>query len=124
VIARHLGHVVVRVSLAEGLRTRYRHADQHMHLCEAMIALAGPITEARYRPTTRAERHELWRGPWHIDLENARRHVEAGGGDGQWIARQVRALVRKRWPAIVRVAAALRERSTLTSAELDALMHS
>jgi hypothetical protein len=121
VIARAIGHGVVRVSLTDGVRTRYRRrGDHHMHLCEAMVALAGPLAEQHYRPTTPAERdHRL--AQMHV-LNSARRHVEACGADGQWIARQVRDLVRRHWSAIERVAAAMRERGTLTSAEVDMLM--
>jgi len=70
-----------------------------------MVALSGPLAEQHYRPTTPAERKMLWREHWHSDLDHARHHVEACGADGQWVARQVRELVRKHWPAIIRVAA-------------------
>ena len=112
----------MRASLANGVRTRYQHADYHARLGEAAIALAGPLAELRCRPTTRAEREALWREQWHTDLENARRHVDACGVDSKWLARQVRALVRKHWSAIKRVAAALQERGALTNAEIDRLM--
>jgi hypothetical protein len=59
------------------------------------IALAGPLAEQHYRPTTKAERRELWREHWHSDLANARQHVAACGADGQWLARQVRVMVRQ-----------------------------
>ena len=99
VIARAIGHGVVSVSL-DGARTRYRRGDHHAHLCEAMVALAGPLAEQHYRPTTPAEREALWRHHWRRDLDNARRHAEACAMDGQWVGRQVRALVRRHWPAI------------------------
>ena len=41
---------------------------------------------------------------------------------GQWVGHQVRALVGKHWPAIVRVAEQLLLRGELTSSELKALM--
>ena len=112
----------MRASLANGVRTRYQHADYHARLGEAAIALAGPLAELRCRPTTRAEREVLWRENWRTDLDNARRHIEACGADGQWVARQVRQLVRKHWRAIERVAAALQQRGTLTNAEIDRLI--
>jgi hypothetical protein len=118
VIARVISHGVLRVSLKDGTHTRYRHGDHLMHLYEAMIALAGPLAEQRYRPTTPAERRALWRSKWHNDLEKARRHVEVCGGDAKWIARQVR----KNWQAIERVATALQRGRELSGAELDVLM--
>jgi hypothetical protein len=122
VVARAIGHGVVRVSLADGCRTRYLRGDHHVHLCEAMVALAGPLAEQRCRPITPAEREALWRENWRTDLDNARRHVAACGADGQWLGRQVREMLRKHWPAITRVAAALQERGALTGAEVDALI--
>jgi hypothetical protein len=121
-MAHALGHTVLRVSFAHGVRTRYRPGDHHMHLCEAMIALAGPLAELRYRKTTAEQRRILWREYWHIDLDHARHHVQACGADGQWVGHQVRALVGKHWPAIVRVAEQLPLRGELTSSELKALM--
>jgi hypothetical protein len=50
----------------------------------------------------------LWEQPWQGDLNNTRAHIEACGTDAQWLGRQVRALVDKHWPAIERVAAAMR----------------
>jgi hypothetical protein len=102
--------------------TRYRHDDPHHHLLEAMIALAGPLAEQHYHPTSKAEREALWREHWHGDLARARWHVAACGGDGQWIARQVRVLIHKHWVAIERVAAALQREQELSGAELDALI--
>ena len=86
------------------------------------IALAGPLAEQRCRKTTAVQRRALWREAWHTDLENARQHIQVCGVDGQWLARQVRALVRQHWRAIERVAAALQQRGTLTNAEIDMLM--
>jgi hypothetical protein len=122
VVARAVGHGVVSVSLADGVHTRFRRGDHHAHLCEAMVALAGPLAEQHYRPTTPAQREALWRHHWRRDVDHARHHVEACGADAQWVGRQVRALVRRHWPAILRAAAALQERGELTAAEIDALM--
>jgi hypothetical protein len=73
VVARAVSHEVLRVSLADGVRTRYRRGDRHAHPCEAMVALGGPLAEQHYRPTTSAQWEALWRDEWHGDLDNARR---------------------------------------------------
>jgi hypothetical protein len=53
-----------------------------------------------------------------------RRHLEACGGNRreQWLVGHVRVAVRENWPAILRVAAALHERGTLSDAEIATLM--
>jgi hypothetical protein len=119
VVARAIGHGVVSVSL-DGARTRYRRGEPHAHLCEAMVALAGPLAEQHYRPTTPAEREALRRDQWRSDLDHARHHVAGCGAAGQWVGRQVRALVRRHWSAIVRVAEALAQRGTLSNEPLQA----
>jgi len=125
VIAHLLGHAVIRASL-DGVRTRYRHGDLYAYLCEAAIALAGPLAEQHYRPTTKAERRELSREFWHTDLDHARQHIAACGIDRRWLTRQVRvlvrALVREHWPTIERVAAALEQHGTLSGGEIDQLI--
>jgi hypothetical protein len=82
--------------------TRYKRGDPHMHVCEAMIALGGPAAEYRYCRPSPAQQRALWREQSRTDLDNARRHIEACGADGQRVARQVRILVRQHRPAIMR----------------------
>jgi hypothetical protein len=65
-----------------------------------MIALAGPLAEQRFNPTTPEQRRVLWAEYWKIDLDHARHHIQACGADGQWVGHQVRGLLDKHWPAI------------------------
>jgi hypothetical protein len=111
VTAIALGVAVVRASL-DGVITRYKCGDPQAHLCEAAIALAGPLAELQYRPpTTPAELRVLWARHWHADLDNASRHLAAigiGNDDpqtlAQWVARGAGELVRENWSEIERVA--------------------
>ena len=57
---------------------------------EAMIALAGPLAEQRYRPVTSARRRVLWREAWRDDRANALKHAEICGADIAQFGRQVR----------------------------------
>jgi hypothetical protein len=119
VVALVLGHAVIRASLDDRhVRTRYPRGDRDAHLHEAAIALAGPVAEIRYGSITPAE--QLWRSCWSKDLANALRHVAVCGSDLPM--RQATALVCLHWPAIMRVAAVLQRRGTLSGAEIDALM--
>jgi hypothetical protein len=79
------------------------------------------VAESCYRRTTRVQRRLLWREHWHGDLANLRRNLAACDGDAAALARQVDALVRQRWPAILRVACALHARGMLSGDEVDAL---
>jgi hypothetical protein len=122
VAAHALGHPLVYASLVDGVRTRCRRGDRGAHLREAMIALAGPAAEMRYRPTRlRWEERTLWRKHWGTDLAHARQHVAAAGGT-VLPTRPAIILVRRHWRAIEAVAAAIEQRGTLTGAEIDALM--
>ena len=118
-----LGHVVVRVSLDDGCTTRWRGDDSRRHLIQACVSIAGPTAERRYRAATPAELEVLWREQWGTDLANARKHIAACDADPLVLVLEVELLVREHWTAIERVAAALEECSTLTGAEIDALMH-
>jgi hypothetical protein len=110
VTARLLGHEVIHARLSaplSGVSTNHC-GDRRAHLRELAIALAGPLAEHYYRPTTRLERSTLWRMAWRIDLANIRRNIiAAGGADVRVVAVKVAALVDKHWSAILRVARAL-----------------
>jgi hypothetical protein len=122
VAACALGHAIVRVSLDDGCTTRWRDHPR-AHIVEAAIAVAGPTAERRYRAPSPAELEVLWREQWGTDLANARKHIAACDADPLVLVLEVELLVREHWTAIERVAAALEECSTLTGAEIDALMH-
>jgi hypothetical protein len=116
------GHPVIRVAL-DGVTTLYRRGDPHMHLGEAMIAFAGPLSESRFCRPSPAQQRALWQEEWHTDLANARRHLAAIGVTDEWvIMRQVRIMVRLHWQAIRAVAKALNECGALSGEEFSALM--
>jgi hypothetical protein len=113
-----------RSPAAEGTRAT-GSATGRAPLHEAAIALAGPIAQDRHAPTrTPAEQRSAWRKGWRVDLEIMRRHLESCGADQreQWLIHHDRVSVRQHWPAILRVAAALHERGSLTGADIALLL--
>jgi hypothetical protein len=96
------------------LRTPEGHQDL------AVIALSGPLAEARYRGLRAEDMAPWWAGAWRGDLDNLHRHHDVGMLAP--LHQRAAALVNDLWPIIERAAAALQERGELTGDELDALL--
>jgi hypothetical protein len=77
VVASLLDFPVVYIKLTSGGgRTRY-HVNRHAPLCEAAVAVAGPLAQDRYAPTpTPALQRSAWRKGWREDLAIMRRHLD------------------------------------------------
>src|SRR5262249_42038184 len=76
----------------------------------------------QHRPASPEERSRLWIKHWRTDLAAARRCAAAAGADVVTLGQQARALVRRHWHAIERVAAALARNGALTAGDLGALI--
>jgi hypothetical protein len=124
-IACLLGHTVTSVTLGL-VKTTYDRDDPHGHLAEAKIACAGPCAEARYLHQPFARQQVLWFFGDSADRINACRHLSAAGFEScihnlEILMRRTRPMVRSNWSTIMRVAAELEARRTLTGDEVSRL---
>lgn len=119
------GHAVAAAVLGVPIRratirvvtTLVRPGCPQAQRAQAVIALAGPASEAKFRVFIGAdELAQLWRTVWATDRDNALRNL--AGGNLDLALGEARQLVHAHWAAIERLAQALQEQEELSGREI------